>query len=131
MKRTLPLLAILALLSLQNEPPKPAPNPLATVNLMTREGVDTFRAQWRYADVKIIPTPDGKTHDIDPKAGATDFDDSKWEVLDPTTLEKPRGPGQLCFAWYRIRLTVPEKVGDVDTAGCAIDFETVVDDYGE
>ena len=129
MTRLTLLSAVLALTSFQ--PDSQPPKPLATIDLATREGVDTFKAQWRYSDVKIIPAADGKTHDIEPTAGAADFDDAKWEVLDPTTLQNPRGPGRLCFAWYRIRLTVPEKVGDLDTTGCTIEFETVVDDYGE
>src|SRR5262249_29349310 len=54
------------------------------------------------------------------------FDDSGWEVIDPTTLKNPRGGGQVCFAWYRIKVTIPG-----EAAGKAVFFETTVDDYGE
>jgi gluconolactonase len=122
----------------------PAGPPDATVNLATREGVALVRGAWRYHDVDIVdvehrsPGPDRKpsgppnrTHDIVPQAGARDFDDSTWEVLDPTTLEERRSTGKLCFAWYRIAITVPEAVGSVDPTGATLVFETVVDDYAE
>jgi gluconolactonase len=35
------------------------------------------------------------------------------------------------MAWYRIKATLPEKVGDVDVAGSAVWFRTTVDDYAE
>jgi gluconolactonase len=37
----------------------------------------------------------------------------------------------VCFNWYRIAVTVPDRVGDLDPTGCTIVFETVVDDYAE
>lgn len=42
-----------------------------------------------------------------------------------------RGPGRLSFGWYRVRVTVPERVGDFPTAGSAVAFETAVDDAAE
>ena len=82
---------------------------------MTRNGVDMVKGQWRYSDTKIIevdfkaagadkqPTgaPD-KTYDYVPHAGGADFDDSKWEMIEPTTLDARRSTGRLCFNWYRI-----------------------------
>ena len=44
----------------------------------------------------------------------------------PTTLKNPRGGGQVCFAWYRIKVTIPE-----EAAGKSVFFQTTVDDYGE
>jgi hypothetical protein len=35
------------------------------------------------------------------------------------------------MAWYRTTVTIPEKVGDVPTAGTAVWFRTTVDDYAE
>jgi len=35
------------------------------------------------------------------------------------------------FNWYRIAITVPERVGDVATAGLSVVFATSVDDYAE
>jgi gluconolactonase len=118
--------------------------PDATVSLASREGVETVKGEWRYSDTKIVevdfkaPGPDGqpstqliKTYDYTPHAGGVDFDDSSWQVLDPTTLDKRRSTGRLCFNWYRIRLTVPERVGGFDTIDSTVVFETSLDDYAE
>ncbi len=53
------------------------------------------------------------------------------ETLDPTSLGKPRSSGRVCFNGYRIRVTVPERVGAFDTHGATLVFQTTVDDYGE
>ncbi len=118
--------------------------PLASVDLATHEGTALMQAQWRYSDTRIVqvafydPGADGQpgsrgnmTYDILPKAGARDFDDASWEAIDSATLSKPRGHGHLGFNWYRVRLTVPERVGGVDTTGSTVVFETQVDDYAE
>ena len=116
----------------------PTTPPAASVNLMTRDGAALVQGQWRYHDVKIIEvdyrTGDGKparTYDYDPHAGVKDYDDSGWEALDPTSLGKPRSTGKICFSWYRINVTIPDKVGDFDTSGATAVFDTIVDDYGE
>lgn len=124
--------------------------PSAIVNLKTKEGVSLVKGEWRYSDVQIIdkdfkspgPSADDKlalyptgktikTHDISPKAGVKDFNDSQWEKLDPTTLELRRGTGLLSFNWYRINVTIPEKLGNFPTEGSTIVFEIVMDDYAE
>jgi gluconolactonase len=122
----------------------PYGRPDATIDLRTREGADLAAGVWRYSDVKIIetdfpaPGPDlkpsgklSKTYDYTPHAGAADFDDAKWEVLDPTTLEARRSGGKVCFNWYRINVTIPDKVGEFETRGSTVDFEIVIDDYAE
>jgi gluconolactonase len=116
----------------------------AMIDLATREGVDLVKGQWRYSDTKIIEVdfkaagpdkqPTGKpikTYDFTPHAGAADFDDSKWEILDPTTLDARRSTGRLCFNWYRINITVPKHANGVDLAGATAVFETSIDDYAE
>jgi len=122
----------------QGERNVPTSKPDATIDLATREGAAAVQGQWRYHDTKIIEvdfhTPDGrpnKTYDYEPHAGAADLDDSSWEVLDPTTLGKPRSTGKICFNWYRINVTIPEKVGDFVTTGSTAVFDTIADDYGE
>src|SRR5262249_57341139 len=72
-----------------------------------------------------------KTYDFTPHAGGVDFDDSKWEILDPTTLDARRSTGRLCFNWYRINITIPPRINDVDLAGATAVFETSIDDYAE
>jgi gluconolactonase len=118
--------------------------PDGLIDLRTAEGVELVRGQWRYSDAKIVevdgrgPGPDRqpsgtplRTHDLTPKAGVADFDDSGWEVLDPTTLDRRRSTGKLCFNWYRIRITIPQKIGAFDPSGATVVFEVVVDDYAE
>ena len=122
----------------------PTGKPDAAIDLATREGVDLVKGQWRYSDTKIIEVdfkaagpdkqPTGKpikTYDFTPHAGGADFDDSKWEMLDPTTLDARRSTGRLCFNWYRINVTIPPRVNDVDIAGATAVFETSLDDYAE
>jgi len=124
------------------EPPYGRPD--AVIDLRTRVGVELVKGQWRYSDVRIIESdfrapgadlkPSGKpieTYDYSPHAGIADFDDSQWEAIDPTTLEARRSTGKVCFNWYRINVTIPEKVGEFQTAGATIAFEIVVDDYAE
>jgi len=118
--------------------------PVASIDLTTPEGAGLVRGQWRTESAAIVevdfraPGSDGqptgaivRTHDIEPKAGAAGFDDSAWEAIAPSDLVARRGGGRVSFQWYRIRVTVPEKIGAVDPTGLTIVFETVVDDYAE
>jgi gluconolactonase len=122
----------------------PVGRPDAVVDLATSEGTQLVKGQWRYSDVKIVevdakgPGPDLKpsgrpikTYDYAPKAGSTDFDDSSWQAIDATTLDARRSTGKLCFNWYRIQLTIPEKIGGFDPTGSTVAFEVVIDDYAE
>jgi len=101
-------------------------------------------ATWRYSDVQIVPTTfrlpdaDGQptgaataTYDLNPHAGAAEFDDSAWPVLDPATLGARRGNGRLSFNWYRLRLTLPEQVGGVALNGQSVVLQVTLDDYAE
>src|SRR5262249_12674379 len=125
-------------------PDAPAGRPAALINLATPEGVTLVKGQWRYSDTKIIevdhrsPGPDlrasgppNRTYDITPHAGAADFDDSQWQFIEPVGLETRRSTGRLCFNWYRIKITLPEKVAAFQVAGSAVVFELIVDDYAE
>jgi gluconolactonase len=116
----------------------------ASIDLGTREGVALVGGEWRYSDVRIVETehrapdaegqptgPPVKTYDYSPHAGRADFDDSAWTAIDPTTLAQRRGHGRLSFNWYRIAVTIPERIGRFDPSGAAVVFETVLDDYAE
>jgi gluconolactonase len=122
----------------------PTGKPDASIDLAKKEGVALVKGQWRYSNTKIIEVdfksagPDkqptgapNKTYDYSPHAGGVDFDDSKWEIIEPTTLDARRSTGRLCFNWYRINVTIPERVGDVDIAGSTAVFQTSLDDYAE
>ena len=124
------------------DPPFGRPN--AVIDLSTRQGVGLVKGLWRYSDTKIIEVnsrgvgpdlkPSGtpiKTYDYTPHAGAADFDDSKWPRIDPATLDARRSTGKLCFNWYRIAVTIPQKIGNFDPTGSTVAFEIVIDDYSE
>jgi gluconolactonase len=122
----------------------PVGRPDAVVDLASHEGVALVNGQWRYHDVKIEDAdsrsvgpdlkPSGapiRTYDYAPHAGPADFDDSQWETIDATTLDHRRSTAKVCFNWYRINVTIPEKVGNFSTAGSTVAFEIVIDDYAE
>lgn len=122
----------------------PTGSPAATIDLATDTGIQSVEGQWRYHDTKIVdvdfrgPGPDGqptgapvKTYDYTPHAGGADFDDSSWEAIGATTLEKRRGNGRLSFNWYRIGVTIPNRVDGFDPTGSTAVFETSIDDYAE
>jgi len=122
----------------------PFGRPDAVVDLASREGVRLVNGQWRYHDVNIDQAdsravgpdlkPSGalsRTYDYTPHAGPANFDDSQWEGIDATTLDQRRSTAKVCFNWYRINVTIPEKVGNLSTAGSTVAFEIVIDDYAE
>lgn len=122
----------------------PSGTPIATLDLMTSPGTAVVQGQWRYSDVRIVPTrfrdagPDGqpgerlnKAYDIEPKAGGADYDDSDWLALAPSELSVRRTAGRVSFAWYRIAITVPERFEAFDPSGTTLVFDVSVDDYAE
>jgi gluconolactonase len=122
----------------------PTPLPQAVVDLRTSEGAALVGAQWRYSDVSIVetdhrePGPDlratgrpNRTNDIVPHAGAVDFDDSSWELIEPAALEARRSHGRLAFNWYRTRITLPARIGDFEVRDATVVLELVLDDYAE
>jgi len=124
------------------ETPNGAPG--ATIDLATDAGVRMVKGQWRYHDTKIVeagfraPGPDGQpiggpvqTYDYMPHAGGTNFDDASWDTIGATTLEERRGNGRLGFNWYRIGITIPDRIDGFDPSGSTAVFETSIDDYAE
>jgi len=122
----------------------PVGRPDAVVDLASGEGVQLVRGQWRYHDVQIVDAdsrkpgadlkPSGdpiKTYDYAPHAGAANFDDSQWETIAAATLDQRRSTAKVCFNWYRINITIPEKVANFETRGSTVAFEIVIDDYAE
>ena len=117
----------------------PGVPPSYEVDLMTAEGAAALGAQWRISDVRIkeVPNIEGTitqyktTYDIDPHAGAADFDDSKWEMIQPKDLAGRRSGGHVAFMWYRTPLTIPAKIGAFDPSGAVAVLRVTVDDYAE
>jgi gluconolactonase len=137
------LASVMATSQVVQDPPFGRPD--AVIDLANHEGAQLVKGQWRYQDVRIVDAesrsvgpdlrPTGneitKTYDYTPHAGARDFDDSQWEAIDASTLEQRRSTAKVCFDWYRINVTIPEKVGNFTTAGSTVAFEIVIDDYAE
>ena len=122
----------------------PDGKPEASIDLATLEGVKAVKGDWKYSDTRIVETdfrsagadnqPTGmavKTYDYTPKAGGADFDDSGWEIIPASDLQKRRGNGRISFNWYRINITIPESVNGFDTKGSTVVFQTALDDYAE
>jgi gluconolactonase len=140
------LLASAAALFSQTPAPQdpPAGRPEAVIDLTTSQGVSAVGGVWRASDAKIVeadfpgpgpdnqPTgPSGRTYDIEPRAGRADFDDSQWAAVEPGALSGRRGGGRLSFNWYRITVTIPERIGAYATASKDVVFETTLDDAAE
>ncbi len=126
-------------------PPQLLPGrPDAVVDLQTAEGVALVAGQWRWSDTTIeevaftLPGPDlgpgdvpDRAHVVLPQAGGADVDTSGWRALAPEETRLRLASGRVCFAWYRIDLTVPERIGSLDPTGCTLVLEVVVDDAAE
>jgi gluconolactonase len=129
----------------QAPPPRPAPimtpgiPPTQVVDLMTTAGAALLGAQWKVSDVKIVEVPAIQgampqyktTYSIEPQAGGSDFDDSKWPNIEPKDLAARRSGGHVAFMWYRTTLTIPAKIGDFDPSGAVVVLTVTVDDYAE
>src|SRR6516165_8234611 len=129
-------------------PPELLPGcPDAIVDLQTDAGVALIDGQWRYTDARVeqidfveVGHPDdplgpglvpNRTFDVLPHAEAADYDDSGWRALAPAETQLRLSQGRVCFNWYRIDVTVPERVGEFDPTGASVVFEVVIDDYAE
>ncbi|HNJ95827.1 MAG TPA: hypothetical protein PLS65_13700, partial [Ferruginibacter sp.] len=124
--------------------------PQAVADLRTTGGAALVDAKWfvQEAHVKEIafkapgpgtngdsmplyPTgPAIKTHIIHPQLGAADFDKG-FRPLQPTELEMRQGTGLLSYVWYKVEITIPARIGKLNTAGTTAVFEITVDDYSE
>src|ERR1044072_4521508 len=93
------LASLLAGAELRNMTPTSRPD--ASVNVPSAEGPRLVQPQWRSSDTKSVeaafagPGADGqptgrpvKTYDYSPHAGGADFDDSQWEQISPTSLDR-------------------------------------------
>jgi gluconolactonase len=129
-------------------PPELMPGcPDAVIDLQTDAGVELVAGAWRYSDARVAeidfvgvghpndPLGPGlepnRTFDVVPHAEAAEFDDSGWRSLAPTDTQLRLSQGRVCFNWYRIAVTVPERVGEFDPTGASLVFEVAIDDYAE
>jgi gluconolactonase len=129
-------------------PPELLPGcPDAVVDLQTDAGVELVGGHWRYTDARVdeiefvgVGHPDdplgpglvpNRTFDVVPHAEAEDYDDSDWRVLKAPETQLRLSQGRVCFNWYRIVITIPERVGDFDLTGASVVLEVAIDDYAE
>jgi gluconolactonase len=121
--------------------------PDAIVDLQTTAGAELVGGVWRYADCRVeeidfveLGHPDdplgpglvpNRTYDVLPHAEPADYDDTSWRALAPEETMLRLANGRVCFNWYRIAVTIPDRIGDLDPTGATIVFEVVVDDYAE
>src|SRR5512143_3033317 len=122
----------------------PYGKPTAVIDLGSSAGAALVQGQWRYSDARFVEVehrapgtdlrpsgPPNRTSDITPHAGAQDFDDSGWLAFPAESVQARRGNGKFSFNWYRINVTIPERVGKLAPTGMTVVFELVVDDYAE
>ena len=89
-----------------------------------------LNATWRSA-IGFIPNEpnQGWTAEIEGSpARLPDYDDSSWAVCDNLGDVLSKG---VCWAWWRTKITIPQQIDGIDTAGARLYLETVVDDYAE
>lgn len=120
------------------------------VDLRTDAGAALVTARWRVLNADIVDAPfkspgpaandplplypTGKplnTHRLNPVPGTPEFEQAAWQTTAPTDLETRRGNGLLSFVWYRLNITLPEKIGNTTVIGTTIVLEIVADDYAE
>ena len=116
-------------------PPELLPGcPDAVIDLQTEAGVALVGGAWRYSDARVErdrvrrgrPPEDplgpgitpNRTYDVVPMPRLPTTTTRTWRTLvargDPASPQ----PGRVCFNWYRIDVTIPERVGDLDPTGC-------------
>lgn len=118
--------------------------PDAIVDLNTAEGLQAVGGSWQVRETTLVPStfkrvaadlsPTGAeaaTFDLGDRPGTDAFDRAAWTPVPAGGLHARIGPGRSAFAWYRLRVVTPAKVGDLDVTGLAAVFEVVVDDYAE
>ena len=106
---------------------------------MTLAGSALFGAKWKGLEAKIVPCPAlsdsmpefKTTYDVEPHAEILGYDDSSWLDIAADDLAARRGGGMVSFYWFRMVLTIPEKIGAFATAETKAVFTVNVDDYAE
>ena len=113
--------------------------PDTIVDLQTDEGVALVGGSWRYADARVeevefveLGSPEdplgpgtvpNRTYDV--------VRDGDWRELAPGETQLRLANGRVCFNWYAIDVTLPERIGELDSTGATVVFEVVIDDYAE
>jgi gluconolactonase len=129
-------------------PPELLPGcPDSVVDLQTHAGAELVGGEWRYSDARVeeiefveVGHPDdplgpgltpNRTYDVLPHAEGVDYDDSAWRALAPAETQLRLSQGRVCFNWYRVAVTIPERIDDFDPTGASVVFEVTIDDHAE
>lgn len=104
--------------------------PRVALDLNQAEDRRQIKAEWRVAAGLVPGEPnEGLTAQLlATPARLADYDDSRWETC--ANVRESRSVG-FTFAWYRITVEIPERIGGVALAGSRVWFETNIDNYGE
>jgi len=104
--------------------------PRIALDLNKVEDRREIKSEWRVATGLVPGEPnEGLTARLRASpARLADHDDSGWKVCGNIRESLSEG---FTFAWYRIAITVPERIGAVPLAGSRVWFETNIDNYGE
>jgi hypothetical protein len=100
------------------------------LDLNRSEDCQQVKGQWRVAQGLVPGEPnEGLTAQLlGSPARLPDYDDSSWAVC--RNVRESLSVG-FTFAWYRIRVTLPERLHGLEVAGSRVWFETNTDNYGE
>lgn len=104
--------------------------PRIALDLNKAEDRRHVKGEWRFAMGLVPGEPnEGLTAQLKATpARLADYDDSKWDVC--ANVRESHSVG-FTFAWYRIGVEIPERIGDAALAGSRVWFETNADNYGE
>jgi gluconolactonase len=121
-------------------PPELLPGrPDAIVDLQTDAGVALVGGQWRYSDARVEEIEFVELGSSEDPLGPGTVPNRTYDVvrdeavreLAPAETQLRLASGRVCFNWYDLDITIPERVGDLDPTGATIVFEVVIDDYAE
>jgi len=104
--------------------------PRVALDLNRAEDLQQVKARWRVAQGLVPGQPNEglSAQLLNSPARLPDYDDTTWEVC--SNVRKSRSTG-FTFAWYRVTVTLPERIADLSVVGSRVFFETNVDNYGE
>jgi gluconolactonase len=119
--------------------------PDATVDLLDDARAALVGASWRYAPVSFAevqgvdlgaddrpaPSAEHVTFDLVPRPRATSWESASWQALRPHEAAARRGHGHLAMGWFRVELTLPARIGEIELEGATLALEVSVDDYAE
>jgi gluconolactonase len=113
--------------------------PDVIVDLQTEDGAALVRGQWRYSDARIEEIEFVELGSPEDPLGPGTVPNRTYEVvreeavreLAPAETQLRLADGRVCFNWYEIDVTIPARLGGLDTPGATVVFEVVIDDYAE